>query len=341
MLTVLPACFGNSALAHTIGNQWTPGENGAPSCKPDAFVLAHDMLAEPNVRYVVAGRVVSVEGLPEVLVDADHQFELALAELSERELAVATIEGRPAAGIDAADVEVETRFQVRNVLKPPGRCPHPPRVEEAAQCERADGLPEELTLRIPSDWFLWPATGTSRRVALRAGGRHFAALRELDRKRQAGEIGADEHAEGIRRSESAIYFEMNTVEVKFHERLPEGTRWSVKRFSERRADGTRLLEDRRGHIEVGGEYLLALGPGEEGVARTYYRSPKLQSGGTYDYQVFWGDELREVEIAMMLVGNCMHGNPLRTPREILVYDCRDYARGLATFWLYPELKCRH
>ena len=296
------------------------------------------MFEAPAIRYVVAGRIVAVEGVPEMLLDADHEFEVALAELDGSGIAAASIEGRPAATVVVADVEVEARFLVRNVLKPPGRCPHPPRPEHAARCERGERLPAELTLRIPSDWFLWPAAGTSRRVARRAGG-HLAALEELGRGHAAGQIDAAAYAEKRKELESRIRHNLEFVTLPLHGR-PCDIRAELTPPSEAYLD-RRLLEDRRGHIKVGGEYLLALGAGEEGAAQTHYRPSKLESRSHYDYHVFWGDEAREVETAMMLVGNCVLRKPPWMHPDHLAYACHNYARGLATFWLYPEFKCRH
>lgn len=340
-LTVVPAwsCYRGALQSHAeIANQWTPGAKGAPSCHRDAFRHAWDMFAEPAIRYVVAGRVASVEGLPDILLDADHEFEVAFAELDDHEMSIATIGGRPVAAIDAADVQVELRFHVRSVLKPPGKCPHPPRVEDAARCERADGLPDELTVRIPTDWFLWPATNTSRRVARRAGG-HLAALRELDRKLRAGAIGAVEHKEGRRDLETGMRRDLEVVKVEL-----DGTFCDVRPPVMPPGNShfrRRLLEDRGGRIAVGGEYLLALRAAEEGVARTSHRPSKLEDERFLDHYVFWGDEARDVETAMMLVGNCMLSKPNWVPQEHLPYACHNYARGVATFWLYPHFQCRH
>ncbi len=302
------------------------------------------MLADPAVRYVVTGRVDAVEGLPETLLDADHEFEAILGKLQTRNAVTAKIEGQPSTTINAADVEVDVRLRVRNVLKPPGRCPRSPRVDDAARCERAEALPDEMALRIPSDWFLWPATGTSRRVARRAG-RHMDALRELDRKRGIGEIGESEHAQAAKELKRWMEIDLERVTVEYWEASddrqlpPRGGSISTRRNTDR---FSRLLEDRRGYVKIGGEYLLALGAGEEGVARTHYRPAKLESSWhEYDYYVLWGDEVREVEIAMMLTGNCMLSKPRWVPREQLAYACHNYARGLATFWLYPDFQCRH
>ena len=280
VLVFAPSWPSNLAAAHSVAQTWRPGDEGAPSCKFDAFRDAAHMLYDPAVRYVVAGRVVSVEGLPETLLDADHEFEVKLRELDQRGAVSVLIEGRPAATIDTTDVQVDARLSVRNVLKPSPRCPHPPRVAEAARCERADNLPAELTLRIPSDWFLWPATGTSRRVARRAG-QHIEALRELDGRRDAGAIGEREYAEGKKVLEARIERGLTTVEAEY--------RGDVV-FLDRPAG--RLLEDRGGRIEVGGEYLLALGAGEEGTAQTYYRPGRPALWRKGDWPVFWGDEAR-------------------------------------------------
>lgn len=318
----------NPAAAGSVANDWKPGDEGAPSCELDAFWAAYEMLADPNLPYVVVGRVVAVEGLPETLLDADHEFELALAGLDDRRLARATIDGRPAAMVDTTDVEVEARLRVRSVLKPSPRCPHPPRVEEAWQCERADGLPEELTLRIPSDWFLWPPTGTSRRVARRAGG-PILALRELARKRDAGEISQSEYARRETDLESEIRMYLRAV-------ITDG-RWTGRPHPGPR----RLLEDRHGRIEVGGEYLLALAAAEEGAARGHHRPGKPADWGRGNWPVYWGDEARDVERALMLTGNCARREPPLFTSERLTYGCRVYAQGLATFWLYPDFPCRH
>ena len=329
-LAVAPLWSSNWAAAHSIAQTWKPGDEGAPSCALDAFSVAAQLLGDPALRYVVAGRVVALEGLPETLLDADHEFEVELAELDRLGAVSVVIEGRPAATIDTADVLVEARLRVSSVLKPSPRCPHPPDVDEGVRCARADSLPAELTLRIPSDWFLWPATGTSRRVARRAG-RHILALRELDRQRRAGEIGESEYAEEKKVLESQIERGLTSVEVEY-----------------RRADVVfpmrpqgRLLEDRHGRIEVGGEYLLGLGAGEEDPARTHHRPAKPASWSNGNWPVFWGEEARDVGRALMLMGNCVRREPPLFTSEFLVSGCSIYARGLATFWLYPDFPCRH
>ena len=330
-LAFAPCWPSHQAAALSIAQAWKPGDEGAPSCEIDAFSAADRLLDEAAIRHVVAGRVVAIEGLPEVLLDADHEFEVKLAELDRLGAVSVMIEGRPAATIDTADVEVEARLRVHSVLKPSPRCPHPPRAQEAARCERTDDLPNELTLRIPSDWFLWPATGTSRRVARRAG-RHIEALQELDRKRDTGEIRESEYTQEKKVLESRIERGLTSVEVKYRQGdvvFP----WAPLRG--------RLLEDRRGHIEVGGEYLLALGAAEEGAVRTYYRPGKPASWDDGDWPVYWGDEARDVERALMLMGNCMRREPPLFTGEYLTPGCRFYAQGLATFWLYPDFPCRH
>lgn len=301
------------------------------------FYKAYLLLDGPSIHYIVAGRVVAVEGLPEVLLDADHEFENLLAQLDGHELSIGKIEGRPAATINAANIQVNTTLRVRSVLKPYPRCPHPPRVADAARCERADDLPDELTLRIPSDWFLWPAAGTSRRVARRAGP-HIKALRELDQRRTAGEITDAEHGQEKEKLESRIRRTLERVTVEF----PPTHRYREMKFP-RAIPSTgfpeRLLEDRRGRIEVGTEYLFALGQREEDAAGTFYRprKPSFMSG---EWHVFWGDEARDVERAMMLIANCARREPPLFAPERLVHACMYYARGLATFWLYPDFKRR-
>lgn len=303
------------------------------------FYKAYLLLDGPAIHYIVAGRVVAVEGLPEVLLDADHVFENLLGQLDDHELSIGKIEGRPAATINAKDVEVNATLRVRSVLKPYPLCPHPPRVAEAARCERADDLPDELTLRIPSDWFLWPATGTSRRVARRAG-KHIEALRQLDRKRRTGEVADVEHMRARKELQARISAALERIAVEFAHR--NGTGPSAKRFPatiSSEGQPIRLLEDRRGRIEVGGEYLFALGQREEGVAGHFYRprKPSFMSG---EWHVFWGDEARDVELAMMLIANCVRREPPLFTPERLVHGCMYYARGLATFWLYPDYQRR-
>ena len=336
-LTVLPAWPSIWAEVDDSGSRGCP--NSDEHCWQSGFYGAYLLLQAPSVHYIVAGRVTAVEGLPDALLDADHEFENLLALLDRRELSIGTIEGRPAATIDAEDVEVEARLRVRNVHKPSPRCPHPPRVENAARCERVDDLPEELTLRIPSDWFLWPATGTSRRVARRAGP-HILALRQLDQQRDAGEITDDEHAEQKRELESRIDRALDRVAVEFGSRNRMGPQSKYLHAGTLTAGNpTRLLEDRRAHIEVGGEYLFALGPREEGVAAPFYRPRKSDYMGD-GWQVFWGNEAKEFEIAMMLIGNCARREAPLFTQEYLLYGCMHYARGLATFWLYPNFERR-
>ena len=314
---------------------------GDKPCLVGAFYKAYLLLDAPSVRHIVAGRVVAAEGLPGALLDADHEFENVLAGLGRHELSIGTIEGRSAATFDTDDVDVDARLRVRNVLKPYPRCPHPPRVEDAARCERVDALPDELTLRIPSDWFLWPATGTSRRVARRAG-QHFKALRQLDRERDAGEIADAEHAQEKRKLESRIRRALERVAVEFKVADRNGTKSWAKHFPKAimsQGQPARLLEDRQGRIEVGGEYLFALGQREEDAVQTFYR-PRKPDHMSGEWHVFWGDEARDVELAMMLIANCARREPPLFTREHLLHGCMYYARGLATFWLYPNFKWR-
>ena len=286
------------------------GCQGTDGCLTMPFYKACLLLDGPAVHHIVAGRVVAIEGLPEVLLNPNHQFENLPAGIDSHDQSIGTVAGRLDSTIDATDIEVNATLRVRNVLKPYPRCPHPPRVAEAGRCERADDLPEELTLRIPSDWFLWPATGTSRRVARRAG-KHIEALRQLDRKRHTGEIADVEHMRARKELQARISAAL-APEVMMTEGQP-----------------MRLLEDRRGRIEVGGEYLFALGQREEGVAGTFYRprKPSFMSG---EWHVFWGDEARDVELAMMLIANCVRREPPLFTPERLVHGCMYYASTSST-----------
>ena len=265
----------------------------------DAFALASLLLEAENVRHVVTGRIVGVSGLPDTLDE---------------------------------ELDVDVDFRISGVRKPAARCPHPPRIENAMHCEPNDTLPPEVKLRIPSDWFRWPPTGTSRNVA-RRGGEQLAALRALERDREFGRVDEREYAEAKERLEWGLQVAL------------DGTTTPIK-------DGfittgrdlnpllVRLLEDRRARLEVGGEYLFALGDRVEGAAHTYYlpETPDLNDG---EWHFFWGDEMREVEIALMLIGNCLLSEPPVFGEDTGPYLCKIYSRGLATFWLYPALVRRH
>ncbi len=308
------ALTANAAWSDTLGDTSpTSAEHclvgtGVPiigDCGPDPFYVASELLDAENVRHVVTGHIVSVAGLPDTL---DEQ------------------------------VDVDVEFRIDGVRKPPARCPHPPRIDNKARCERSGALPNVVTLRIPGDWFLWAATGTSRRLA-RRGAEQLAALQELERERESGRVGEREHAEAKERLERELQRKLDWTTTVFTDDSSKGAsakdmpRVVSRKF---RSHGeVRLLEDRRGHLEIGGEYLFALGDGVEGAAYTYYEPRKYHP--ERGWHVFWGDEMRDVEIALMLIGNCMRSEPPLFAKETSAYLCGFYSRGLATFRLYPEL----
>ncbi len=239
---------------------------------------------------------------------------------------VLSVAGLPATLEEQVDVDVE--FEIDGVRKPAARCPHPPRVETKTLCERNDSLPPILRLRIPSDWFLWAPAGTSRWVA-RRGGEQIGALRKLERDREYGRVGESEYAEAKNWLEGDLQRVLDWTTV-----FDDGS-VAIRQIKPR---GVGLLGDRRGHLEVGGEYLFALGDGVEGPKYTYYEPRTYKPN--WDWHVFWGDEMREVEVALMLMGNCMQSEPPLFSKEESVRLCGYYSRGLATFRLYPELAAR-
>ena len=257
---------------------------GDAGCRNDAFTLAAALLAADEVAHVVIGRVVHVENLPETL--------------GERRV-------------------VEASLEVRNVRKPPGRCPFSVRffTRDNDYCEEAP-MPRLLTLRIPSDWFLWPATGTSRRVARRAG-RHLAALASLERERAAGRVNAREHEEGKARLEGLVREALDVAEGD--------------------AGVARLLEDRRVHVEIGVEYLFALGPERQGADGPYHlpRTPKAGA----DWHVFAGSERDDMDVALRGVGSCLNESHFLEPPT--VENCMILARGRAKYTsVHPHMR-RH
>lgn len=251
---------------------------GDLGCRNDAFTLAAALLAADGVAHVVVGRVVAAPGLPETL--------------GERRV-------------------VEARFEVRHVRKPPGSCPYPVRLSVSGdRCDEAP-MPRHLTLRIPSDWFLWPAAGTSRRVARLAGGR-VARLGDLERELAAGRIDEWEYRQGrtqmVREALAAVG--------------DDGPRAAV-----------RLLEDRALHVEVGVEYLFALGPQRRGADGPYHlpASPEVNA----EWHFFAGGERVDVDIALRGIGNCLIETEAFQEAGLLdpptIDDCMILARGAATY----------
>lgn len=259
---------------------------GDVGCRNDAFTLAAALLAADNVRHVVIGRIVHVEGLPETL--------------GERRV-------------------VEASLSVRNVRKPPGSCWYPVRNSiRDDDCEEAP-MPRLLMLRIPSDWFLWPATGTSRRVARRAG-RHLLGLPNLERDLVAGRISERDHEAGRARL--------------VREALAAAD-------AEHRVPGVavRLLEDRALHLEVGVEYLFALGAERRGADGPYHLPETPDVDADAQWHFFAGSELDDVDIALRGIGNCLtEDGVIERPT---IDDCMIVARGAATYTsAHPRMR-RH
>ena len=259
---------------------------GDVGCRNDAFTLAAALLAADNVRHVVIGRIVHVESLPETL--------------GERRV-------------------VEAGFAVRNVRKPAASCWYPVRNSiRDDNCEEAP-MPRLLTLRIPSDWFLWPATGTSRRVARRAG-RHLLGLAKLERDLAAGRINEREHEAGrVRLVREAL------AAADAGDRVPSAA--------------ATLLEDRALHLEVGVEYLFALGAARQGADGPHYlpETPDVDVGAQWHF--FAGSELDDVDIALRGIGNCLTENGVI--ERLTIDDCMIAARGAATYTsAHPHMR-RH
>ena len=251
---------------------------GDPGCRNDAFTIAAALMAADNVRYVVIAKVVDAPGLPETL--------------GEQRV-------------------VAARFEVRRVRKPPGYCPVPVRLGSSDTiCDEVPPMPRYLTVRIPSDWFTWPATGTSRRVA-RLAGVHLARLAKLERERAAGRIGEPAHAERKAHLEGLVREAL----------AKDGGRPAGPRAA-------RLLEDRRMRVDVGGEYLLALGSQQHGPDGTYHL-PETPEGDAGEWHFFAGDELEDMDVGLRGIGNCLvvHGDWFLEPPTVA--DCMVVARGMA------------
>ena len=264
---------------------------GDAGCRNDAFTIAAALLAADNIAHVVWGRLVDAPALPETL--------------GERRV-------------------VDARFEVRRVRKPPAPCLAIARMDgKDARCHDAPPMPRFVTLRIPSDWFTWPATGTSRLVA-RVAGRHLAGLAKLDQERAAGRVGDRDHAERKARLEGLV-----------REALASG-------------DGhpagpgvVRLLEDRRMRLEIGGEYLFALGGERQGADGPYHlpATPDMDAGAEWHF--FAGDELDDVDVGLRGIGNCLLIERYRFVEQPTVQDCMVFARGMATYQRkHPHLR-RH
>ena len=286
-LAATPVWATNSVQPATVPSP-TGGEPcfaGDERCRDDAFGMAALLLEAENVHYLVTGRIALAAGLPDKL---------------------------------GSTADVYAQLRLTGVRKPPVQCPQPPSIQSRTYCAQTEALPPRLTVRIPSDWFVWPATGTSRLVARRAG-RHLADLRELERQHAAGRVGEREHAAAKARLEGRVQDELDAN-------------------APRTAPGTiRLLEDRRAHLAVGGEYLFALGEAVEGDAGTYHvpLTPEVDGG---DWRVFWGDEMRELDIALMLIGNCMVQNPPLFVTEPGPHHCMLFARGQSKLrYSFPKL----
>ncbi len=259
---------------------------GDVGCRNDAFTLAAALLAADNVRHVVIGRIVHVEGLPETL--------------GERRV-------------------VEASLSVRNVRKPPGSCWYPVRNSiRDDDCEEAP-MPRRLTLRIPSDWFLWPATGTSRRVARRAG-RHLTDLTSWRGNLVAGRISEREHEAG-----RARLVREALAAADAGDRVPGAT--------------VRLLEDRALHLEVGVEYLFALGAERRGADGPYHLPETPDVDADAQWHFFAGSELDDVDIALRGIGNCLTEDGVI--ERLTIDDCMIVARGAATYTsAHPRMR-RH
>ena len=251
---------------------------GDPGCRNDAFTIAAALMAADNVHHVVIGRVVDAPDLPKTL--------------GERRA-------------------IAARFEVRRVRKPPGYCPRPVRFgRRDTICDEVPPMPRYLTVRIPSDWFTWPATGTSRRLARRAGG-YLARLAKLERERADGRIGELEHSKRKVRLEGWV-----------REALTEDAGRSIS------LGATRLLEDRRMRVEVGDEYLLALGPQRHGPDGPYHL-PETPEGQAGEWHFFAGDELEDVDVGLRGIGNCLVIHRDWFLEQPTVADCMVLARGMA------------
>ena len=215
---------------------------GDAGCRNDAFTIAAALMAADNVHHVVIGRVIDAPSLPKTL--GEHRI-------------------------------INARFEVRYVRKPPGYCAIPVRNWTAeGDCHGAPSMPRFVTLRIPSDWFAWPATGTSRLVARLADG----------------------HLAGERTTGTPV---------------------------------VRLLEDRRMRLEIGGEYLFALGAERRGADGPYHlpETPDVDPGAEWHF--FAGDELDDVDVGLRGIGNCLMLHRDWFLDAPTVPDCMVFARGRA------------
>lgn len=257
---------------------------GDAGCRNDAFTIAAALMAADNVVHVVMGRVVDALGLPETL--------------GERRV-------------------VSARFEVRRVRKPPGRCSGLARRESREErCHSISPLPRFLTLRIPSDWFAWPATGTSRRVARRAGP-HLAALAKLDGDLASRLIAEPEYAERKARLEGLVRQALAAGETG--ERPPG-------------LGVVRLLEDRRMRVEIDVEYLFALGAERRDEDGPYYLPATPQTDADADWHFFAGDEFDDVDVGLRGIGNCLLVYREWFAEQPTVPDCAIFARGMASYW---------
>ena len=266
---------------------------GDAACRNDAFTIAAALLAADNIAHVVWGRVVDAPGLPDAL--------------DERRV-------------------VAARFEVRRVRKPAAECPVPARRgTKDTRCHDVTPMPRFLTLRIPSDWFAWPATGTSRLVARRAGS-HLARLAKLERDLAAGRIGEPEHGQRKARSEGLVREALAAGDA---EGRPAGP------------GAVRLLEDRRMRVEVGVDYLFALGPERQGPDGPYHLPETPDVDADAEWHFFAGDELDDVDIGLRGVGNCLLVYRDWFAQPPAIDDCMVFARGMATYWRYNANMRRH
>ena len=280
--TVLAAGLAWSAVA---GAQALPKGGAAcfagdAGCRNDAFTIAAALMAADNVCHVVIGRMDRALFLPDTL--DEHRV-------------------------------AEARIEVLRVRKPPGRCSPPARMDNTDEfCEGAPTMPRFLTLGIPSDWFVWPATGTSRLVARRAGG-HLAELAKLARERETGRVGEREHAERKARLESLVRRALATEEAG---ERPAG------------AAAARLLANRRMYLEKGGEYLFALGGKRRGEYGSYHL-PETPDGAGWHF--FAGDEMAHVDVGLRGIGNCLLVLRDWFREAPSIEQCMVFARGMASY----------
>lgn len=93
-------------------------------------------------------------------------------------------------------------------------------------------------------------------------------------------------------------------------------------------------------LEIGGEYLFALGRELQGAGGPYHlpATPDMDAGAEWHF--FAGDELDDVDVGLRGIGNCLFERDWFVEQPT-VQDCMVFARGMATYRRkHPHLR-RH